>query len=438
MMAYKAPRGTQDFLPERARAWLSFVEQADRTFSAYGYEPVQTPIFESTELFVRSVGETSDVATKEIFSVRSMGAMQAMREGAELRSDQLLSLRPEGTAGVVRAIAEHNLVPQGAAPAKLWYAGQMFRAENPQQGRYREFRQVGVECLGATDAAADAEMIIMCMRFFEALGIPSEKMTLLINSMGDERCRPAYTEAVRAYEEQHVDELCDDCRRRVETNPLRSFDCKKDACKAVMDGAPRFSDHLCDECSARFSQVKDYLAAAGISYVEDPRLVRGFDYYTGTVFEVQTNEGLGSQTAIGGGGHYDRLMGEISGKDLPGLGFAVGFERILLALEALGIPLGEGRRPFVYVALADASLRARAFSIVQALRDGGIAAEMDMQGRSLKSQFKVAGKSGAAYVLVVGPDEVASGKLVARNMDTHEETEVSLDAVVEGMRELLG
>lgn len=436
-MRYKAPKGTQDLIFDRAGAWLEFVARANEVFSAYGYEPIQTPIFESTELFTRSVGETSDVASKELFSVRSMGAMQAMREGATLKGDQVLSLRPEGTAGVVRAIAEHALVPQGAAPAKLWYAGPMFRAERPQKGRYREFRQVGVECLGATEPIADAEMIIMCMRFFAVLGIPAEQMTLLINSMGDESCRPAYTQAVRDYEAEHADELCDECKRRIDANPLRSFDCKNETCKRVMDDAPRFSDYLCENCSDRFEQVKSCLDAAGIPYVEDSRLVRGFDYYTGTVFEVQVTAGLGTQTAIGGGGHYDKLMGEISGKDLPGLGFAVGFERILLVLEKLGIELAPESRPFVYVALADAALAEDAFAIVQALRDAGIAAQMDMQGRSLKSQFKVAGKTRAAYVLVIGPDELASGTCTARNMNTHEETPVSLDTIAEDMARLL-
>ena len=436
-MRYKAPKGTQDLIFDRAGAWLEFVARANEVYSAYGYEPIQTPIFESTELFTRSVGETSDVASKELFSVRSMGAMQAMREGATLKGDQVLSLRPEGTAGVVRAIAEHALVPQGAAPAKLWYAGPMFRAERPQKGRYREFRQVGVECLGATEPIADAEMIIMCMRFFAALCIPAEQMTLLINSMGDESCRPAYTQAVRDYEAEHADELCDECKRRIDANPLRSFDCKNETCKRVMDDAPRFSDYLCESCSDRFEQVKSCLDAAGIPYVEDSRLVRGFDYYTGTVFEVQVTAGLGTQTAIGGGGHYDKLMGEISGKDLPGLGFAVGFERILLVLEELGIELAPESRPFVYVALADAALAEDAFAIVQALRDAGIAAQMDMQGRSLKSQFKVAGKTRAAYVLVIGPDELASGTCTARNMNTHEETPVSLDTIAEDMARLL-
>lgn len=440
-MGYKAPKGTQDFLPETARAWEAFLACARDVFTLYGYEPVETPIFEQTELFVRGLGEDTDAASKEIFTVYSVGALQSMKEGKKLKAAQQLSLRPEGTASVVRAIAEHNLVPQGAAPAKLYYYGPMFRAERPQKGRLRQFHQLGVECLGATDASSDAEMIIMCMRFFEKLGIPTEEMTLLINSMGDETCRPAYEEAVRAYELEHLDELCDDCKRRVETNPLRSFDCKNPQCYEVMEGAPRFSDNLCETCNERFEQVKAYLDEAGIRYTVDPRLVRGFDYYTGTVFEVQVNgeaAGLGAQSAIGGGGRYDKLMGEVGGNDLPGLGFAVGFERIMLVLEAAGVNIGAGAPKSVYVACVDASVRPQAFGIVQQLRDCGIAAISDTQERSLKSQFKVAGKSGAALVVVCGPDELAAGELTLRNMATHEEVKIARDKVVEEIRALLG
>ncbi len=439
-MRYKAPKGTQDLLPSMARSWDAFLACARDVFTLYGYEPVETPIFEQTELFVRGLGEDTDAASKEIFTVYSMGALQSVKEGKALKAAQQLSLRPEGTASVVRAIAEHNLVPQGGAPSKLYYYGPMFRAERPQKGRLRQFHQLGVECLGATDAASDAEMIIMCMRFFEKLGIPADEMTLLINSMGDETCRPAYEEAVRAYEQEHIDELCDDCRRRVETNPLRSFDCKNPQCYEVMEGAPRFSDNLCEECNERFSQVKSYLDEAGIKYTVDPRLVRGFDYYTGTVFEVQVNgeaAGLGSQSAIGGGGRYDKLMGEVGDRDLPGLGFAVGFERIMLVLEAAGIDLDGGRPKTVYVASVDASVRPRAFGIVQQLRDAGIAAVSDTQDRSLKSQFKVAGKSDAALVVICGPDELAHGEVTLRDMQTHEEVKVACADVVNEVRSLI-
>lgn len=436
-MSYQAPKGTADLLPERARAWHAFTTTAREVFALYGYEPIETPTFEASELFTRSAGESTDIASKEIFAVRSLGALAKMQAGEALKADQKLALRPEGTASVVRAIAQHNLVPQGGTPAKLWYAGPMFRCERPQKGRLREFHQVGVECLGATDAAADAEMIIMCMRFFEALGLKRESMTLLINSMGDEACRPAYTQAVSDYMQAHEGELCDECKRRMELNPLRAFDCKNPACHEVMDGAPRFSEHLCDECAQRFADVKAYLDAAGISYIEDPRLVRGFDYYTGTVFEVQVEEGLGSQSAIGGGGRYDKLMGEVGGRDLPGLGFAVGFERIMLALEAAGVNLDPGAPKQVYVACVDASVKDTAFGVLQALRDAGVAALGDTQGRSLKSQFKVAGKAGCAACVVVGPDEVAAGQVTVRDMATHEEQQVAIDGVVEAVQALL-
>ena len=436
-MRYQAPKGTQDLLPAQARAWRAMQNTAQAVFSRYGYEPVDTPTFELAELFTRSAGESTDVATKEIFSVRSLGALAKMSAGEPLKADQKLALRPEGTASVVRAIAQHNLAPQGASPAKLYYAGSMFRCERPQKGRLREFRQIGAECLGATDPMADAELIVMLMRFFEELGLSKEDMTLLVNSMGCEECRPAYTEAVRSYMRQHEGELCEECVRRIETNPLRAFDCKNERCHAVMDGAPRFSDYLCEECAERYASVKGYLAQAGLSYVEDPRLVRGFDYYTGTVFEVQVNEGLGAQNAIGGGGHYDKLMGEISGADQPGLGFAVGFERIELALEAHGVVLDPGQGLDAYVVCVDPSVKPLAFSTLTSLRDAGLSAEGDVQGRSVKSQFKAAGKLGASLAVVVGPEEAAEGGVKLRDMATHDERLVDASDVARACCDIL-
>ncbi len=430
-MGYTKPKGTEDMLPARARAWEHFLTIAWQTFGLYGYEPIETPLFEKSEVFTRGCGETTDVATKEIFSVYSIGALKKLREGEALKADQKLALRPEGTASVVRAIAEHNLVPQGAAPAKLFYAGPMFRCERPQKGRLREFRQVGAECLGANDPGADAEMIIMCMRFFEALGLKQESMQLLINSMGCPNCRPAYTQAVRNYMKEHEDELCDECKRRADTNPLRAFDCKNPACFEVMEGAPKFSDYLCDDCKARYEQVKQYLEIAGLKFTEDARLVRGFDYYTGTVFEVQVVEGLGSQSAIGGGGRYDKLMAELGGPDISGIGFAVGFERIMLALEAAGIDLDFGAPQLVYVAAVNDDVRGEAFKILQSLRDAKIPAAADMQGKSLKAQFKLAGKANARLCVVVGPDELAQGQVTVRNMQTHDENKVSLSDIVQ-------
>ena len=430
-MGYTKPKGTQDLLPNTARAWEHFLTIAWETFGLYGYEPIETPLFEKSEVFTRGCGETTDVATKEIFSVFSIGALKKLQEGTALKADQKLALRPEGTASVVRAIAEHNLAPQGAAPAKLFYAGPMFRCERPQKGRLREFRQVGVECLGAPDPAADAEMIIMCMRFFEALGLPQEKMQLLINSMGCPKCRPAYTEAVREFMKKHEGELCDECKRRIEINPLRAFDCKNSVCFEVMEQAPKFSDYLCDECKVRYEQVKQYLEIANLNFVEDSRLVRGFDYYTGTVFEVQVVEGLGSQSAIGGGGRYDKLMAELGGPDVSGIGFAVGFERIMLALEAVGIDLDFGAQKPVYVAAVNDETRQEAFKILQTLRDAKIPSIIDMQNKSLKSQFKLANKAHARLCVVVGPDELTQSKVIVRNMQTHDENKVSLSDIVQ-------
>ena len=425
-MAFQAPRGTEDLIGQRARAWREFTACAERTFSLYGYEFAATPIFERHDLFARSAGEGTDIMRKEIFAVRSMGAMDALARGEQLKADQQLALRPEGTAGIVRAIAQHSLVAPGGAPAKLWYAGPMFRCERPQKGRLRQFHQVGVECLGADSAAADAEAIIMCMRFFEELGIPRASMRLLVNSMGDEECREPYTEKVRAYMHAHEAELCEECRRRAEENPLRSFDCKNEGCKQVMAGAPRFADNLCTSCRERFDELCALLDAAGLSYEVDERLVRGFDYYTGTVFEVEAREGTGAQSAIGGGGRYDKLMDEVAGRDVPGLGFAVGFERILLALEAAGVVLGDVPAPCVYVACAGDELRAKAFSIVQGLRDAGVRVQADLQGRSLKAQFKQANKAGAAFTVVVGADELERGEVQVRDMASHEEEFVGL------------
>ena len=352
-------------------------------------------------------------------------------EGGTIKAKSRLSLRPEGTAGVVRAVAQHDLVPQGAAPAKLMYAGPMFRAERPQKGRQRMFNQVGIECLGAEDPSVDAEGIIMLMRFYAAIGIPMDATRLLVNSMGCEKCRPAYREAVRAYMNEHADAMCDECMRRAEINPLRAFDCKNPGCAEVMDGAPKISDYLCDDCREHYEAVKAYLKGAGVVFVEDPKLVRGLDYYTRTVFEVQVDQGMGSQNAIGGGGRYDKLCEEVGGRPTPGFGFALGYERCALAIQAAGYTFPSAQHCDVFVACVDDSVRAEAFGLVQACRDAGVSAEMDHQHRSLKSQFKLADKVGARLVAVLGPDELAAGQVKVRNMQTHKERLAELDKVKE-------
>ena len=434
MQAQKA-EGTKDLIGREMRAWQRMQDVAAEVFGPYGFEPVETPAIEQVDVFVHGIGQSTDVVRKEMFRVFSGTNLErVLAEGtdAKLKAKQRLALRPEGTAGVVRSVVENNLVPQGASPVKLYYAEAMFRGERPQKGRLRQFHQVGIEWLGAPDPAADAECIIMLMEFYQRLGFDLSKLRLLINSMGDPACRPAYRDKVRQFILDHADEMCEECRERAELNPLRAFDCKNDHCREVMKDAPLAPDNLCDECAAHYEQVKRYLDAAGIAYVEDPTLVRGLDYYTRTVFEVEApGAGVGS---IGGGGRYDGLVELEGGKPTPGVGFAVGFERAMLALEAFGVELGDEPEPCIYVANAGADLRERVFAITHELRRAGIRTEADYQSRSLKSQFKQADKLGATLMIVVGGDELAQGAVKLRDMVSHEERLVPLDGIVEAVR----
>ncbi len=428
-------KGTQDLLGRDMRAWQRMQQIAAEVFGPYGFEPVETPAIEQVDVFVHGIGQSTDVVRKEMFRVFAGANLETMlSRGSEdgLKAGQRLALRPEGTAGVVRAVVENNLVPQGATPVKLYYAEAMFRGERPQKGRLRQFHQVGIEWLGAPDPAADAECIIMLMEFYKRLGFDLSKLRLLINSMGDPACRPAYRDQVRAFILEHADEMCDECRERAEVNPLRAFDCKNEHCHEIMQNAPLMPDYLCDACRDHYEQVKRYLDEAGIVYVEDPTLVRGLDYYTRTVFEVEApGAGVGS---IGGGGRYDGLVELEGGKPTPGVGFAVGFERAMLALEAFGGELAGAQEPCVYVANAGAELRGNVFTITQRLRQAGIRTEADYQHRSLKSQFKQADKLGASHIIVVGGDELAQGSVRLRDMQAHEERLVPLGDIVETVR----
>ncbi len=423
-MQMRAPKGTADMLPDVAQAWEHMTRVAQRMYARYGYEPIYTPLFEHTEIFTRGIGEATDIVSKEMYTFND-------------RSDppNSLTLRPEGTASIVRAALQHNLVPQGSF-AKLYYAGPMFRYERPQKGRMRQFWQIGVEALGSAEPSMDAEVILLLVRYFAEIGLPEDSMTLLINSMGDEECRPAYREKVAAYIRDHAQDLCAECNRRADTNPLRAFDCKRPGCVEVMSRAPLLRDELCDECAEHYESVKAHLDRLGVSYVEEPRLVRGLDYYTRTVFEVQA-EGLGAQNAIGGGGRYDRLMEEYGGPSTPGLGFALGFERTLLALQAAGVELPHPPRAEVYVAAVDADMRDVVFDIAQALRDNDVAAEIDHLSRSLKAQFKQADRLGAALVVVVGPDELSAGEVTVRDMSTKEEVRIRKESIAEEVAAML-
>ena len=431
-------QGTEDLYGGYMRAWQHMQDVARELFGAYGFDMIETPAFEQVDTFVHGIGESTDVVRKEMFRVVSGALFENLLEaGTEtgLKAKQRIAMRPEGTAGVVRAAVEDNFVPQGAAPVKLWYAEPMFRGERPQKGRLRQFHQIGIEWLGASDPAADAECIIVLMEFYRRLGFDPSKLELRINSMGDAACRPAYRERVRQFILDHADEMCEDCLERADINPLRAFDCKNDHCREIMADAPLMGDNLCDECREHYEQVKRYLDAAGIEYVEDPTLVRGLDYYTRTVFEVEApGAGVGS---IGGGGRYDGLVELEGGKPTAGVGFAVGFERALLALQAFGSDLGAEEVPCVYVANAGKELRQNVFTITQQLRAAGIVTEADYQGRSLKAQFKQADKVGAKLILVLGGDELAAGKVKVRDMQSHDEVLVDLANVVEAVRERL-
>lgn len=426
MQAQKA-EGTRDLIGAEMRAWQKMQQIAAGVFEPFGFKPIETPAIEQVDVFVHGIGQSTDVVRKEMFRVFSGANLERVfTEGTDtkLKPKQRLALRPEGTAGVVRAVVENNLVPQGSTPFKAYYAEAMFRGERPQKGRLRQFHQVGIEWLGAPDPAADAECIIMLMEFYKRLGFDLSKLRLLINSMGDAQCRPAYREQVKQFILDHADEMCDECRERAELNPLRAFDCKNPHCHEVMANAPLVNDHLCDDCAEHYTAVKKYLDEAGISYIEDPTLVRGLDYYTRTVFEVEVADaGVG---AIGGGGRYDGLMELEGGKPTPGIGFAVGFERIALALASQGVDLATPEPTCVYVAGTGVEERDAVFAATLALRGAGIRTEADYQGRSLKSQFKQADKLHAKLCVVLGPDEVAAGVATIRDMATHEQVQVPM------------
>ncbi|RJQ54439.1 MAG: histidine--tRNA ligase [Actinobacteria bacterium] len=407
-----APKGTSDMLPGLARKWQHLLGVAARLFESYGYEPIDTPAFEATELFVRGIGEATDIVHKEMYTFTDKGGRS-------------LTLRPEETAPVVRAYLQHNMGAAGQL-VKLYYAGPMFRFERPQAGRSRQFWQIGIEALGSEEPSVDAESILLLMRYLQRLGL--QQLTLLVNSMGCIECRPAYRETLAAYLREHAAELCKDCVRRLEMNPLRVFDCKNPECVAVMKNAPKISEYLCQGCEDHFGEVKTLLGEVGLDYEERATLVRGFDYYTKTTFEVQSPL-LGAQNALGGGGRYDGLAEMIGGARTPGIGFALGAERTMLAMEGEQVAVPSKMQVHVYVANVDAGTKQTAFGLLSNLREQGISAETDYMGRSLKGQMKQAGKRGVLFTVILGPEELARGECKVRNMESGEETPVALDSL---------
>ena len=406
MSSPRAPKGTYDLLPDEAQRRDSIVATAARVFAAYGYRRIVTPEFEETGLFARGVGEATDIVRKEMYTFVDKG-------------QRSLTLRPEGTAPICRAFVEHGMhkLPQ---PVKLWYYCPMFRYERPQAGRYREHYQIGAEAIGSADPAVDAEVIALLAAIFAALGV--EGLTLNMNSMGDRDCRPAYVEKLRGYLRGRADELCGDCRERVELNPLRSFDCKLGSCRAVLEEAPRIGDHLCPACREHFAQVLLLLGRAGLEPQFDFRLVRGLDYYTRTTFEFSSSR-LGAQSGVGGGGRYDGLVAEIGGPPTPGAGWGSGLERITLAMRE--VPAA-GAGPDVFVVGFAAEKRVDAFALTQRLRGTGLAAELDLGGRSPKGQLKQASRSGARFAALVGLEELADDMVRLRDMAGGGEEDVTV------------
>lgn len=397
----QALKGTHDILPEEVYKW-DYMEGVIRDVCArYGYKEIRTPIIEATELFQRGIGDTTDVVTKEMYTFTDRG-------------NRSVTLRPENTASAVRAYLEHKMYGDQQVH-KMFYIGSMFRYDRPQAGRYREFHQFGLEVLGASSPLADAEVIAMACEIFHKLGL--KDLDLHLNSIGDKNCRPAYRKKLIEFFEGKKDQLCDDCRERLYKNPLRILDCKEEGCRRASVGAPEITDYLCDECHMKFEAVKHYLDSLGISYTVDPRLVRGLDYYTNTAFEIQYPP-LGAQSAVCGGGRYDGLVEEIGGPSTPGIGFAIGLERLLLALEMQNLIPAPKAQKRVYIAALGEDAVAEGFKIQEELRGLGVVTDMDLQGRSLKGQMKQAGKLASQFTVIIGSNELEKGAAAVKNMDT--------------------
>ncbi|SJZ72627.1 histidine--tRNA ligase [Selenihalanaerobacter shriftii] len=417
-MSIKRPRGTNDILPEESLKW-QFVEKiAQDIFKRYNYQEIRTPIFEKTNLFQRGIGETTDIVEKEMYTFNDKGGRS-------------ITLRPEGTASVVRSFLEHKIYGQ-AQPTKYFYFGPMFRYERPQSGRYRQFHQLGAEVLGTDNPAIDAEVITLGLQILTELGLSDLEVHL--NSVGCPECREEYREALVEHFSPDLEELCSDCQSRYERNPLRILDCKNEKCQEYTVDAPEIYDSLCEECTEHFEMVKNYLDKLEIDYILDPDLVRGLDYYTKTAFEI-IYTGLGAQDTIFGGGRYDGLAEEIGGREIPGIGFAMGMERIILALEEQDIELPLTTDLDLFITTIGQPAKEAAFKYLYQLREAGLRVEMDYLGRSVKGQMKCADRNNAQYSIIIGGDELNKRVATIREMETGEQIEIELDNLVNEIKE---
>jgi histidyl-tRNA synthetase len=417
-MKITAIKGFADILPSEVELWQSVEAAARRVFSAYNFAEIRIPILEKTELFNRSIGETTDIVEKEMYTFedrdsRSAGAGDATK----------LTLRPEGTAGVVRAYVEAEMYKLEPV-RKLYYMGAMFRRERPQKGRMRQFHQIGAEALGRGDPFIDAEILLLLSDFFAAVGLTEP--SLQINSLGCSECRPKYRETLLAFLRQRYNDLCANCQRRIERNPLRALDCKEPACIQATKDAPSILDSLCSACSEHFATVQRLLRQTGVPFTLNPRMVRGLDYYGRTTFEWTTTQ-LGSQSAVAAGGRYDGLVEDLGGPAIPGVGFAMGVERLTMLLRMQETAAANG--PSLFVVWVGEKARDWVFPLVHRLRQQGVSVEMEGETRSLKSQMRRADKLRALSVLIVGDDELAKGKAVLRDMASKQQAEIGLDDI---------
>ena len=398
---YQAPRGTSDILPEEQTYWRYVEQKVANTGQLYGYERIDSPAFEDTRLFSRSVGEGTDIVEKEMYTFEDRGGNS-------------VTLRPEGTAPVCRAYLEHGLhnLPQ---PVKLYYLTSLFRYERPQAGRYRQLYQFGYETIGDDDPSLDAEVIDMAWQFFRSLNL--HHLSLQLNSIGCKKCRPEYLAILKNYYASNTRNLCADCKTRLKRNPLRLLDCKKPQCQQIANSAPKSSDHLCSPCDEHFNRVKRYLELLDLPFTVNHRLVRGLDYYTRTVFEIQP-EAEGAQATLGGGGRYDDLIEELGGKPTPAIGFATGIERIILNLKKQNVPIPPLPRPQVFIAYVGDDARDEAIKLAATLRKSGIGVIAAIGNRSLKAQLRQANTRGAHYTVIIGEQEIKTGTVVLRDMTT--------------------
>lgn len=405
----KKPKGTADVVPSKSFMWHTVEKIVSESAQQFGFKEIRVPTFEDTGLFVRSVGETTDVVQKEMYTVTAAG-------------DSQFTLRPEGTAGVMRAMLENGVMNEGF-PQKVYYILSCFRHENVQAGRLREFHQFGCEMVGSASPRADAEVIALAKSVLDRLGL--QNIVLNINSIGCPECREKYRQALKEYFEPHRDELCRTCQERLDKNPMRLLDCKSAEDQAIAKDAPAILDYLCDDCKAHFEKLKQYLTQMGIGYSVNPRIVRGLDYYTRTVFEFITTE-IGAQGTVCGGGRYDGLIEQLGGAKTPALGFGMGLERLLLVMQKQGCDFIEEKTCDLYIATMGENAVNKALSMTSALRDEGFFVEYDLVERGLKPQMKYADKIGAKFVIVLGDNEIESGSAKLKNMATGEQTDITL------------